>query len=126
MAASAATNTSAWVYPGPSGRLIRQPDALGNRVLDYTPVGYKSGAVPLPEVPVKVTISPIAASATHSRLRWDPARPMVAYDRPSAINAVRMTDAERHAAIQRPRCRSINGQNGASLKTSIPMAIEPG
>ena len=63
----AATNLSAWVYPGPSGRLIEQPDALGNRIIDGSLVGYKSGLQPLPStnvVPVKVTISPVAGDNT--------------------------------------------------------------
>jgi len=58
--AGAATNLSKWVFPGVSGRLLHQPDALGNRILDYTSVGYKGGRGPLPVVPVKVTISPVA------------------------------------------------------------------
>src|SRR3954470_23177771 len=64
---SAATNLSAWVYPGSSGRLIGQPDALGNRIVDSSGVGYQSGLVPLPstnQVPVKVTISPVAGDNT--------------------------------------------------------------
>ena len=60
LTALAATNLSTWVYPGSSGRILQQPDALGNRILDYTSVGYKGGTVPLPVVPVKVTISPVA------------------------------------------------------------------
>ena len=58
--ALAATNLSTWAFPGASGRILRQPDALGNRVLDYSGVGYKGGTVPIPNVPVKVTISPVA------------------------------------------------------------------
>jgi hypothetical protein len=64
---SAATNLSVWVYPGSSGRLIEQPDSLGNRVVDSSLVGYKSGLQPLPSsntVPVKVTISPVAGDNT--------------------------------------------------------------
>src|SRR5882672_6442960 len=63
----AATNLSVWVYPGSSGRLIEQPDVLGNRILDGSSVGYKSGLVPLPgtnAAPVKVTISPVAGDNT--------------------------------------------------------------
>lgn len=56
----AATNLSAWAFPGPGGRLLHQPDALGNRVLDYSVVGYKGGTMPIPDVPVKVTLSPVA------------------------------------------------------------------
>ena len=55
----AATNLSVWAFPGQSGRLLRQPDALGNRILDYSDVGYNCGAVPLPNLPVKVVVSPV-------------------------------------------------------------------
>src|SRR5215471_9959832 len=65
--ACAATNLSAWIFPAPNGRLLYQPDALGNRILDASGVGYKGGTVPLPTsntVPVKVTISPVAGDNT--------------------------------------------------------------
>lgn len=58
--AGAVTNVSAWAYPGASGRLLAQPDSLGNRILDYSAVGYRNGTVPIPDVPVKLTISPQA------------------------------------------------------------------
>src|SRR5437879_1565533 len=59
--ALAGTNLSAWIYPGPGGRLLQQPDAQGNRIADFSGVGYKGGGVPLPTTaPVKVTISPVA------------------------------------------------------------------
>lgn len=58
--ASATTNISAWAHPGSSGRLLQQPDALGNRVLDYSGVGYQGGTAPIPDVPVRVTLSPIS------------------------------------------------------------------
>src|SRR6516225_10173077 len=57
------TNLSVWVYPGSSGRLIAQPDALGNRILDQSGVGYKGGTVPLPStnlVPAKIVVMPVA------------------------------------------------------------------
>lgn len=50
---------STWAFPGPSGRMLYQPDALGNRVLDYTATGYKGGTAPIPNVPVKVTLAPV-------------------------------------------------------------------
>ncbi len=56
------TNLSAWAWPGPGGRLICRPDSLGNRLLDYSGVGYRGGTVPLPSsniAPVRVTISPV-------------------------------------------------------------------
>lgn len=62
--AGAATNLSAWAYPGSSGRILQQPDALGNRVLDYSGVGYKGGTVPIPEVTVKTNVAPGAGDDT--------------------------------------------------------------
>lgn len=56
----AGTNLSTWAFPGSSGRILMQPDALGNRILDYSAVGYQNGTVPIPDVPVKITISPVA------------------------------------------------------------------
>jgi len=59
----AATNLSLGVFPGASGRLISQPDALGNRILDESGVGYKQGLAPLPStnlVPVKIIVTPVA------------------------------------------------------------------
>lgn len=58
--AQAATHQSAWAFPGSSGRVLAQPDALGNRILDYSGVGYRNGTTPIPDVPVKITLSPIA------------------------------------------------------------------
>ena len=60
LSASGSTNLSVWAYPGASGRMIFQPDALGNRVLDYSGVGYKGGTVPIPNVTVKTNLSPVA------------------------------------------------------------------
>ena len=58
--ANGATNLSAWYYPGASGRMIRQPDALGDRVLDFSGVGYKGGGVAIPTVATKTNVSPVA------------------------------------------------------------------
>ena len=60
----AGTNLSQWIYPAPGGRMISQPDALGNRILDYSSVGYKSGVAPLPDVPVKAVVAPVAGDDT--------------------------------------------------------------
>lgn len=57
------TNLSAWVFPGPAGRLLFQPDYLGNRLPDASGVGYRGGQVPLPGtnlVLVRITLSPVA------------------------------------------------------------------
>ncbi len=49
---------SEWVRPGPDGRLAYKTDARGNRIPDFSNVGYRGGAVALPEVPVKETVEP--------------------------------------------------------------------
>jgi hypothetical protein len=61
-AAFASTNLSVWVYPGSSGRLIHQPDAQDNHIVDSSGVGYMGGTVPLPNVPVVLAISPVSAT----------------------------------------------------------------
>ena len=61
--AFAGTNLSAWVFPGASGRLLSSADALGNRIVDASSAGYKSGLVPLPlanSVLVRTNLSPVA------------------------------------------------------------------
>ena len=60
LSARGATNLSVWAYPGPSGRMIRQPDAQGNRVLDYSGVGYKGGGVAIPNIIAKTNLSAVA------------------------------------------------------------------
>ena len=63
----AATNLSAWVYPGSSGRLLSRPDFQGNRIPDSSGVGYRSGIVPLPSasiVPVRTNVSPVLGDNT--------------------------------------------------------------
>src|SRR5262245_13915022 len=51
---------SIWAYPGLDGNTIYRPRALGDHVQDYSNVGYMGGTVTIPDVPVKVTISPVA------------------------------------------------------------------
>jgi len=65
----ATTNLSTWVFPGVSGRLLYQPDALGNRILDYTTVGYQGGTAPIPDVTVKTNLSPIAGVDNGPRIQ---------------------------------------------------------
>ena len=46
------------VSMGSDGRLVYKPySSKGDRVLDWSYVGYKQSEVPLPEVPVKITLS---------------------------------------------------------------------
>src|SRR5690349_3936986 len=60
---------SSIVYAGADGRLIYAPTAVGDRIPDFSFVGYKGGTVPLPNtaggvtVPVRQTINPGAAGA---------------------------------------------------------------
>ena len=62
--AFASANLSTWVFPSSSGRLISQPDAQGNHIIDNSGVGYLGGTVPLPNVPTVMTISPVAGDNT--------------------------------------------------------------
>ncbi|WP_282936884.1 discoidin domain-containing protein [Paenibacillus sp. RC67] len=52
------------VYPAiqmdASGRITYIPDYKGNQVMDYSAVGYKGGGVAIPNVPVRVKVSPLA------------------------------------------------------------------
>src|SRR5688500_5619110 len=49
-----------------NGRLFYPADASGNRIPDYSHAGYKGGGVPLPTVPVVLTLSPVAGDDTAS------------------------------------------------------------
>ncbi len=49
---------STLVYPGDDGRLVYVSDENGNHVPDFSHAGYMGGGVPLPDVPVKVTVEP--------------------------------------------------------------------
>src|SRR5262249_1102091 len=47
-----------WVSIGADGRLVYSPDARGNLIPDYSYAGYGGGGVRLPDMPVKITLSP--------------------------------------------------------------------
>ncbi len=53
-----------WVSLGPDGRLKYRADAQGNRIPDFNMVGYGTGIVPLPDLPVKMTLEPAAGDQT--------------------------------------------------------------
>jgi autotransporter-associated beta strand protein len=55
----AAPPQGTWVNLAPDGRLIYARDSLGNRVPDFGDTGYKAEREPIPEAPVKVTLSPV-------------------------------------------------------------------
>jgi hypothetical protein len=67
---------AASVYAGVDGRLIHTPDADGDRILDFSAVGYRNGTA-LPSVAAKVTVSPGAGD--------DTARIQAAIDQVSAL-----------------------------------------
>ncbi len=54
-----ALGQSEWVYPSPDdGRLVYKQDEQGNRIPDFSHVGYRSGEKGLPDVPAVVEIQP--------------------------------------------------------------------
>lgn len=65
----ATTNLSVWALPGSSGRLLYQPDAFGNRLLDYTAVGFSNGIVPIPDVPAVTNLAPVAGVDNGPRIQ---------------------------------------------------------
>lgn len=65
-ACSALAVESQWVQRGETGRLVYVPDAQGDRVPDFSDVGYKAGKVAIPIVPTAVTVAPVAGDDTAS------------------------------------------------------------
>jgi hypothetical protein len=57
-------HTVSRVYPGSDGRLVYVPDEQGNTILDASHAGYGGGGVPIPALPVKATIWPVAGDNT--------------------------------------------------------------
>jgi hypothetical protein len=56
---------SQWVRTGTTGRLIYVPDAEGDRILDFSDVGYMGrGTQLIPTVPSVITLSPVAGDDT--------------------------------------------------------------
>lgn len=52
-----------WVRLGSDGKLIYRADEHGNRIPDFSNCGYGGGGVPIPDVPVKEVVSPVAGDA---------------------------------------------------------------
>src|ERR1700730_4665475 len=76
----AAPPESEWVHPGADGKLVYKSTPRGDRILDYSFAGYRSGGVALPDVPVVKTLAPSGAeddsAAIQSALDEISARPM--------------------------------------------------
>src|ERR1051325_10021858 len=49
---------SAWVHPGPDGKLLYQTTSSGDRIMDFSHAGYRGGGFALPNVPVTHTLKP--------------------------------------------------------------------
>ena len=60
-----AQSPSQWVYYDANHHLQYQTDPLGNKILDFSYAGYQGGGVPLPNLPVRVTVQPSGADDTH-------------------------------------------------------------
>ena len=55
---------SSILYKDGSNRLVYHSDAEGNRIPDFSHAGYHSGEAVLPNVPVVLTIGPVAGDNT--------------------------------------------------------------
>jgi hypothetical protein len=49
---------SAWVHPGPDGRLVYKTTDRDDRIMDFSHAGYEGGGVALPDIPARVTVRP--------------------------------------------------------------------
>ncbi|WP_282935969.1 Ig-like domain-containing protein [Paenibacillus sp. RC67] len=56
-------------FIGADGKLVYTPDYKGNKLIDYSNSGYMGGGVPLPDVPVRVTLSPTAEGDDTQRIQ---------------------------------------------------------
>src|SRR3954466_13011431 len=56
--------TTSRVYPGPDGKLVYIADEQGNTIPDFSHAGYDGGGKPIPSVPVKETVWPVAGDNT--------------------------------------------------------------
>ncbi len=69
-ATTAQAAQSVWAYPGFTGRMIYRPDEQGDRISDYSIVGYKQSKVPIPtDVPTMVALSDDGASDDTTRIQ---------------------------------------------------------
>src|SRR5947208_13654465 len=56
--------TTSRIYPGDDGKLVYVPDEQGNTIPDFSHAGYEGGGKPIPSVPVKDTVWPVAGDNT--------------------------------------------------------------
>ena len=58
---------SQYVFPGQTGRLLNQARPSGDRIPDFSGVGYKAGNEAIPNVPAALTISPTGGGIDDTR-----------------------------------------------------------
>jgi hypothetical protein len=78
-----AINSSSLVFRGISGRLVYKPDEFGDRIPDFSGVGYRGGGIPLPDV--ASSIDPSRFVTVHPGSGDDQAAIQTALDTVSAM-----------------------------------------
>ena len=91
---------SGLVHAGIDGHLMYDPDAMGDRIPDFSTVGYRGGTVAIPDVPVQVTVRAGAGD--------DTARVQSAIDQVAAMPIGE--DGFRGAVLLKQGHYDINGQ----------------
>ncbi len=97
--------TAQWVHFGTNGLLAYYADNLGNHLPDFSYAGYMGGGVPLPVVPVKMTISPVSGDNTAN-----------IQNAINAVSAMPVTNGFRGAVLLNPGIYTIAGT--LSISTS--------
>ncbi|CAG7648573.1 hypothetical protein PAESOLCIP111_05629 [Paenibacillus solanacearum] len=54
---------SSIAYTGADGKMMYVPDYRGNRIIDFSNVGYMGGGVKLPDVQARIALEPVAGDA---------------------------------------------------------------
>lgn len=57
---------SQWVYPDSKNSLAYKTTENGDKIMDFSYAGYMGGGVTIPDVPVKITVSPLAGDNTEA------------------------------------------------------------
>jgi hypothetical protein len=57
------------VAAGAEGKLVYQSDPDGNRIPDFSAVGYRFGEAPLPDIPVQATVHPSSGGSDRLRIQ---------------------------------------------------------
>src|SRR5215208_1827832 len=60
---------SIYAFPGADGIMLYMPQPLGDKIGDYSNVGYMGGTMPIPNVPVKLTLTEAPGDTTDDTAR---------------------------------------------------------